>query len=141
MAWLIPFIKSKEGFRENAYEDLVGTWTIGYGSTHKVSEGDYMSEEDASALLEAELQTFLDYVIFYGDSKEYEWNDNQIAALTSFCYNLGKGSLRQLTDNGKRDNETIATKMLLYKNAGGKPIRGLEIRRQEECDHFKKRIV
>ena len=68
----------------------------------------------------------------------YYWNDNQVDALTSFIFNLGKGRLNQLTQDGTRDNEEIAAKMLLYRKAGGRVLKGLEIRRKEESERFKK---
>ncbi len=136
MSWLVDFVKEKEGFRSEAYKDPAGVVTIGYGTTKGVRLGDTITEEEANERLEEELHDFLDYVISFSDANNYDWNPNQIGSLTSFCYNLGKGSLKQVTKNATRDNETIATKMLLYKNAGGKVLRGLEIRRQEESDHF-----
>lgn len=136
MNWLVNFVKEKEGFRSQAYEDIVGVWTIGYGHTHGVKKGDEITEKVAAELLEEELQDYLNDVVRYQDAYNYEWSTKQVAALASFTYNLGKRSIRQLTDNGTRSNEVIAEKMLLYKNAGGKPVRGLEIRRQEEADHF-----
>ncbi len=134
--WLVNYVKEKEGFREEAYQDIVGVWTIGYGHTHGVKKNDKITEKAAEDLLEEELQEYLNYVINYGQQMGYTWNKNQVASLTSFVYNLGRGSLRQVTDGGKRNNETIAEKMRLYYNAGGKKVRGLEIRRNEEADHF-----
>lgn len=136
MSWLVDFVKEKEGFREDAYQDAVGVWTIGYGSTKGVKKGDKISKEDAEELLREELQGFLDYVLWFNDEHGYGWNDNQIAALTSFIYNLGKGKLNQVTGKATRDNDLISKKMRLYNKAGGRVLRGLEIRRNEEADHF-----
>ena len=135
--WLVNFVKEKEGFRANAYQDAVGVWTIGYGSTKGVKQGDHISMANAEKLLAEELEDFKHYVENYSVKVGYHWNPQQIDALTSFVFNLGKGRLNQLTQDGTRDNETIAEKMLLYRNAGGQVLRGLEIRRQEESEHFK----
>ena len=135
--WLVNFVKEKEGFRANAYQDAVGVWTIGYGSTKGVKKGDQISMANAEKLLAEELEDFKHYVENYSVKVGYHWNPQQIDALTSFVFNLGKGRLNQLTADGTRDNETIAEKMLLYRNAGGQVLRGLEIRRQEESAHFK----
>ena len=135
--WLVNFVKEKEGFRANAYQDAVGVWTIGYGSTKGVKKGDQISMANAEKLLAEELEDFKHYVENYSVKVGYHWNPQQIDALTSFVFNLGKGRLNQLTADGTRDNETIAEKMLLYRNAGGQVLRGLEIRRQEESEHFK----
>ena len=138
--WLVGFVKDKEGFREKAYQDAVGVWTVGYGTTRMhgrpVKESDVVSEGLADELLQDDLEGFLKHVIDYGEDHGYDWNNNQIGALTSFCYNLGKGSLSQLTKDGTRSNEVIATKILLYHNAGGKKLPGLVTRRNEEADHF-----
>ena len=134
--WLLDFVKEKEGFRMNAYQDAVGVWTIGYGSTKGVKEDDKISLENAEKLLEEELKDFQRYVEKYSNRVGYYWNDNQVDALTSFIFNLGKGRLNQLTQDGTRDNEVIADKMKLYYNAGGRKLKGLEIRRQEESEHF-----
>ena len=138
--WLLEFVKEKEGFRKEAYQDIVGVWTIGYGSTLGVKKGDTITKEDAESLLKQELNDFLEYVVRYGEKHDYNWNKNQIGALTSFCFNLGKSRLKQVTENGSRDNDTIATKMRLYHkarvNGELKPVKGLEIRRNEEADHF-----
>ena len=112
-------------------------WTIGYGSTKGVKKGDQISKANAEKLLAEELEDFKHYVENYSVKVGYHWNPQQIDALTSFVFNLGKGRLNQLTADGTRDNETIAEKMLLYRNAGGQVLRGLEIRRQEESARFK----
>ena len=135
--WLLDFVKEKEGFRSEAYQDAVGVWTIGYGSTKGVKEDDKISKENAEKLLEEELKDFQRYVEKYSNRVGYYWNDNQVDALTSFIFNLGKGRLNQLTQDGTRDNDEIAKKMLLYRKAGGRVLRGLEIRRQEESARFK----
>ena len=120
----------------NAYQDAVGVWTIGYGSTKGVKEGDKISLENAEKLLEDELRDFKHYVERYSNRVGYYWNDNQVDALTSFIFNLGKGALNQVTQDGTRSDEVIAEKMKLYYNAGGKKLKGLEIRRKEESDQF-----
>ena len=114
---------------------------LGYGNTRDASgepiqPGDTITKEEAERLLQDELEDFLDYVLHFKDDYGYDWNNNMVGALTSFVYNLGKSRLKQLTKNGTRDNETIAKKMLLYNVAGGKVLKGLKIRRQEEADHF-----
>ena len=96
MSWLTDFVKEKEGFRSYPYLDVVGVPTIGYGATYyadgkRVTMDDApISEKVATKLLKKHLQGFLDYVIKYNDSNDYGWNKNQIGALTSFVYNLGK---------------------------------------------------
>ena len=142
MSWLVKFVKEKEGFRSEPYLDVVGVPTIGYGATYYADKtpvkmtDDPISEKEATELLEDHLEGFLNHVIKYSDSNDYGWNKNQIGALTSFVFNLGKSRLKQVTGNATRDNETIAKKMRLYNKAGGRTIKGLVTRRNEEANHF-----
>ena len=136
MSWLVEFVKEKEGFRSKAYQDAVGVWTVGYGFTHGVKKGDSITAADAEERLKEELQDYLDYVLAFEKQHDYDWNNQQVAALTSFIFNLGKGRLKTVTKNGTRDNKTIAAKMRLYNKAGGRELKGLVIRRNEEADHF-----
>ena len=136
MGWLVNFVKEREGFRMNAYQDSVGVWTIGYGSTHGVKEGDHISLQNAEKLLQHELEDFQHYVERYSNRVGYYWNQQQVEALTSFIFNLGKGALNQVCQDGTRSNEVIAEKMKLYYNAGGVKLRGLELRRLAESEHF-----
>lgn len=136
MSWLIEFVKEKEGFRGLAYQDSAGIWTVGYGSTLGVTSMSTTTKEAAEWRLVKELMDYLDFVINYGKDYGYDWNKKQVGALTSFIYNLGKGALRQVTDSGTRDNATIAKKMKLYYNAGGKKLPGLVKRRLEESARF-----
>lgn len=134
--WLVNFVKEREGFRANAYQDSVGVWTIGYGSTHGVKKGDTISMQNAEKLLQKELDDFQAYVERYSVRVGYHWNKQQIEALTSFVFNLGKGTLNQLTHDGTRTSEVIAAKMKLYYNAGGVRLEGLVKRREAESERF-----
>jgi len=85
------FIKSKEGFREKAYKDGAGKWTIGYGFTSidgtPVKEGDVISKEDA----EFQLDRILDEHKTFKNKITRELTPYQEDALASFEYNLGGG--------------------------------------------------
>ena len=62
--------------------------------------------------------------------------DNQLAALTSFTYNCGRGALYQLVSQEGRLNDgnydSVAEVMPMYRKAGGKVRKGLVKRRQFE---------
>ena len=119
----------------------MGIWTIGVGLTRvhgrPVWEGDILTQEESDKFLMEELEDFKAYVEKYSNRVGYYWNENQIDALTSFIFNLGKGRLNQLTHDGTRSDEVIADKMLLYRKAGGRVLKGLERRRKAESEHFK----
>ncbi len=45
----LNLIKSFEGLRLDAYRDVAGIWTIGYGHIRGVSEGMTITEEQATS--------------------------------------------------------------------------------------------
>lgn len=130
----IELIKQFEGLKLTAYRDPVGIWSIGYGHTKGVKEGDTITREEAERYLRDDLATAEHAVSIY--DSVYHWNQNEFDALVSFAYNIGAGGIRQVTGSGSRDKETIAQKLLLYYNAGGKKLEGLVRRRQAEHDLF-----
>lgn len=132
-------IKLFEGLRLRAYRDPVGVATIGYGHTQGVRMGDEITKEQANILLDMDMTPLIKKLESY-DSK-YHWNENEFNALLSFAYNLGVGSIDQVTANGTRTKAEIASKMLLYYNAGGKRLEGLVYRRQKEHDLFIKPVI
>jgi GH24 family phage-related lysozyme (muramidase) len=132
-------IKLFEGLRLRAYRDPVGVATIGYGHTQGVRMGDEITEKQANFLLDLDMKPIIKKLESY-DSK-YHWNENEFNALLSFGFNLGIGSIDQVTANGTRTKGEIASKMLLYYNAGGKRLEGLVRRRQKEHDLFIKPVT
>lgn len=94
----IELIKEFEGFKETAYKCPAGVWTIGYGWTHGVKEGDTITEEKASELVQQEvakiagqLEATLDTDVFAS------LTDNQVCVLIDFVYNLGLGNFKDST--------------------------------------------
>lgn len=128
----IELIKRFEGCRLQAYRDPAGVLTIGYGHTRNVVLGQKITEERALQYLKDDLIKAQTEVSKY-DSR-YHWNQNEFDALVSFSFNVG--SLSALTKFGSRSKEEIASKMLLYVNAGGKKMEGLVKRRKAEHDLF-----
>lgn len=126
----IDLIKNFEGLRLTAYQCEADVWTIGYGHTSGVYEGMTCTQAQADAWLAEDVAWAEDAVRKWDGT--YHWNQNEFDALTSFAFNLGSGSITQLTASGTRDRATIAEKMLLYINAGGSPLPGLKRRREAE---------
>lgn len=129
----IELVAKYEGCRLTAYKCPAGVWTIGYGHTEGVKEGDTLpSEEAAKELLGKDLKKYANYVnacVQKGMIK-FPLNQNQFDALTSFTYNCGNGNLQKLVSG--RDAATIADKLPLYNKGGGKVLKGLVRRREEE---------
>ena len=123
----LDLIKKYEGCRLKAYKCPAGVWTIGWGHTAGVKEGQTITQEQADAFLVEDVKIYEDRVNKYS---KYNWNQNQFDALVSFAYNIG--SIDQLTSNGRRSIKTISEKIPAYCNANGKPLEGLKKRRAEE---------
>lgn len=134
---LLDLIKSFEGFYPEAYWDYK-QWSIGYGSfagTNRSSPDiNSVTEAEATRMLESQLQRYIQNVEGINRSGNYQWNQGQKDALSSFAYNLG--SINALTANGTRSNQVIADKMLEYNKAGGVAVSGLTRRRQIERQKF-----
>lgn len=136
----VKFIAGFEGCRLSAYKCPAGVWTIGYGHTKNVKEGDRLaSEEEARKLLKKDLKTYEGYVNQLIDNKSirFQVNQNMFDALTSFVYNCGAGNLATLVKN--RDATAVADALLLYCKAAGKELPGLKRRREEERKLFLKK--
>lgn len=140
----LEFIAKWEGFREKAYQDVAGVWTIGYGTTRYqngqvVRKGDVISVEEAWILFKIQVEEHASSIPLYVGKG---LTQSQFDALASFQYNLGKHvlskniTLRNAIIN--KDLKTIEQQMLLYVNAGGKRITGLYNRRVEEVAMYKK---
>lgn len=128
----IDFIKRFEGCELTAYKCPAGVWTIGYGHTGNVREGQVIMQDYAETLLRQDLISYELKVDKY--NPRYTWRQHEFDALVSFSYNIG--SIDQLTANGTRSRKEIAEKMLLYNKAGGKVLEGLKRRRKAERELF-----
>ncbi len=83
----IGLLKSFEGLELEAYQDIAGIWTIGYGHTgDDVEPGMRISEREAEALLRKDLRPREDAVDRFAS---VSLNQNEFDALVSFVYNIG----------------------------------------------------
>ena len=128
----LKLIKEFEGCRLTAYKCPAGVWTIGYGHTGDVKQGQVITQAQAEAYLQSDLVRFEKHVEGYDD--KYHWNQNQFDALVSFAFNVG--NIWQLTANGTRTVNEISEKMLAYNKAAGKVLEGLTRRRKAEKELF-----
>ncbi|MEM9266897.1 MAG: lysozyme [Cyanobacteria bacterium P01_F01_bin.13] len=128
----VSLIKSFEGLRLKAYQDAVGVWTIGYGTTRGVRPGQEISEAQAEALLKTDLNRFEQAL---NQAVRVPINDNQFAALVSFTYNVGSGAMRSSTllkKLNRRDIYGAANEFPRWNRAGGRVLAGLTRRRNAE---------
>mgnify|MGYP007100114324 CR=1 FL=1 len=129
----LDLIKQFEGFRSEAYRDVVGVLTIGYGFTSNVREGDTMTKAQANARLARELSG---YELAVKVATDGQCNQNQFDALVSFCWNVGiEGMQRSSVIKAHRrgDYQAAARAFGLWNKAGGKVWPGLTRRRAAEA--------
>lgn len=136
----LSIIKRFEGCRLNAYKDVIGIPTIGWGSTRyldgsKVKMGDNITQEQADEMLLEEATRRLSEMALPN-----EINPNQKAALLSFQYNVGNGNWRNSTLKKKvyanPSDPTIADEFMKWNKAGGQVVRGLTVRRKAEAELY-----
>lgn len=130
----LKLIKRWEGRRLDAYQDVVGVWTIGYGSTGPhVTPGLRITMKEADELLRKDLDRFERAV---DDLVKVELTDNQFAALVSFAFNVGIGAFKKSTllrRLNAGDYDAVPGQMMRYAYAGGKRVQGLANRRAAEA--------
>lgn len=111
-------------------------WTIGYGSTTNVKEGDAVTYQRAEDLLRNDLVRFEEGV----DSMVLvDISDNQFSALVCFSFNVGLNNLMHSTLLKKvndSDFNGAAQEFLKWNKAAGKILPGLSARREAERQLF-----
>ena len=139
----IDLICSFEGLRLKAYDDGVGVWTIGYGTTvidgTKVKKGDTCTLEQARSYMANDLKKFESAV----NQVKVPLNQNQYDALVSLAYNIGVGAFLSSTLFKKlnaKDYKGAAEQFDRWNRAGGKVMRGLTNRRAKERKLFEKAL-
>lgn len=147
----VEIIKSREGLSLKAYLCPAGKWTIGYGSTFyedgkPVKEGDVITKERAESLFKNTIKYFHDEIV--NKLLKVKLNDDQLSALVSFAYNvgldidadfiaegLGDSTLLKKVNANPNDPD-IEKEFLKWTKSGGKILRGLVLRRQEEANLY-----
>lgn len=125
-----------EGLSLEAYEDCAGVPTIGYGHTKNVQMGDRISKYWAKELLKDDVREVEQQVLDLNVAQ----TQGQFDALVSFTFNLGIGRLKSSTllkvirEGGSKNAIKKEFKRWVY--AGGKKLRGLELRREWEAKRF-----
>ena len=130
---LIRLLKGWEGYCDKAYKCPAGVWTIGYGHTAGVKEGDSVTPEQADYLLKCDLEQF--EAAIWHDVRALDLTQAQFDALVSFAYNVGvgnwqKSTLRKLVLTGQ--NSEAAGQFECWNKGGGKVLPGLVKRRRAE---------
>ena len=137
----VDLICGFEGKRLVAYDDGVGVWTIGFGTTIypngiKVKKGDTCTEAQAKSYMAHDLKKFEQAV---NGAVNIPLNQNQFDALVSLAYNIGTGAFNKSTLVKKLNAGDIrgaADQFDVWVNAGGKRMQGLVNRRAKEKEVF-----
>ena len=140
----INLICGFEGLELKAYDDGVGVWTIGYGTTIvngiKVKKGDTCTIEQAKSYMVQDLKKFESAV---DTSVKVTITQNQFDALVSLAYNIGTGAFKSSTLLKKlnaKDFKGAAAQFDRWNRAGGKVMQGLVNRRAKERKLFEKAL-
>ncbi len=133
-------IKEFEGCKLQAYQDAAGVWTIGYGHTYNVRQGDRISQQYADEILLEDIENVERQLIALHDPEVGRWTKAQLDAVVSFAFNVGiqrwrTSTLRRYIMQGKPQG-VICAEWMRWVYAGGKKQAGLVRRRQWESEHF-----
>lgn len=129
-------IRKFEGCKLKAYLCPAGKPTIGYGHTFGVKLGRVISKAEAEVLLDHDYQEALNGV---ESVVKVPLTKNQLAALTSFVFNLGVGALKGSTLLKKLNAGDIAGAANEFDKwifAAGVKLDGLIARRAAEKELF-----
>lgn len=133
----LTFIKTHEGVRLEAYQDQKGVWTIGVGHTGpEVHAGLVWTQAQVDAALAADMAVADDAV---GKLVKPKLSEMSKAALISFVFNLGSGSLTisdALKSINTGDYLAGARQLASWDHIGKTEDKGLLIRRLEEAVLF-----
>ena len=143
-------IKHHEGVRIKPYRCPARLWTIGVGHVIEASHAKVPFEErnnlaipegwnrvftmeEVDVILAKDLERFERGVLIYCPSagSRQAWLDS----LVSFSFNLGLGTLQRSTlrqKHNRGDYAGVADEFLKYTKAGGKVLKGLVNRRNDE---------
>lgn len=130
-AMLVAFVGQWEGKRNDPYRDIVGVMTVCYGET-RVAMRRY-SDAECNDMLAKGLSEFAAPVL--ARNPELKGHDAQLVAATSLAYNVGAANYRKSNAaklfSARRWKEACNA-FLAWRFAGGKEVKGLLRRRQDE---------
>ena len=142
-------IAHHEGIRYKPYKCPAALWTIGVGHVLypdqaklqmverisyplKPTDNRVWSKDEVNVLLEYDLKRFVQGVARYCPTIA---NQGQFDALVSFSFNCGLGTLQRSTlrqKHNRGDYVGAADEFLKYTKGGGKVLKGLVNRRNDE---------
>lgn len=129
----MAFVKAEETLRLKAYKCPKGVWTIGWGHTGGIKEGDTCTREQAEAWVRSDLQSAQTGLARFINVPV---SANQFIALLSLAFNMGSMGVvdkcpKMLRALNAGDYETAADEFLDVTNGG---LAGLVARRRREAE-------
>ena len=135
----IALIKHHEGVRSRPYRCAANLWTCGVG--HLIGDGKSLPDSWNRTFTEAEIDGLLK-----SDLRRFELGvhkmlpnvplrQHEFDAIISFCFNLGLGCFQRSTIRQallRGDKKAAMESLVKYCRAGGKILKGLQIRRLDE---------
>ena len=136
----INLIKRFEGFPSSIYICPAGYPTIGYG--HVVRDGE--KQRFAEGIDKAEGENLLRQDVLWAERGvlrliDVPLSDGQFDSLVSFTFNLGTGALQRSTLRRKvnrEEHDEVPAQFKRWVWAGGRKLRGLELRRKAEAGYY-----
>jgi len=133
----LSLTESCEGCRCDAYQDVSGVWTIGYGHTGPdVHAGLCITEQQAEAMLAQDISGAADFV---NRSVTVPLTQDEFDGLVDFVFNIGTGAFEKstmLVDLNAGNFAAAAAQFQVWDHAGGKVVAALLQRRNEEAQLF-----
>lgn len=139
--WLYSFLKNYEQFRPTAYaatadERARGIWTIGWGHTEGVKEGDTCTTQQAELWLENDSAGDIQII---NHQVKVPLTQEQFDALCSMAFNVGTSFLYNSTLAimlNSKNYAGAADQILRWNKQNGVEVAGLSTRRIAERRHF-----
>ncbi len=132
----LDLIKQFESLQLKAYKCSANVWTIGYGHTKNVKEGDRISQDQANCFLMQDLYSVERAIVRLVKVK---LNQNQFDALCSLIFNIGISAFNKSTLLAKLntgDYVGAAEQFRRWNKVNNVVMAGLVRRRQAEEDLF-----
>jgi lysozyme len=135
----IALIKHHEGVRSRPYRCPANLWTVGVG--HLIGDGKSLpdswnrtfSAEEIDGILKSDLRRF--ELGIHKMLPNVPLRQCEFDCLVSFAFNLGLGTFQRSTLRQallRNDKKAAMESLVKYCRAGGKILRGLQIRRLDE---------
>ena len=138
----VALVKEFESFQPDAYQDPVGVWTIGYGTTAAAGVG--IAPKAGMMITEAEAEEYLrrgldKFAALIRPKITRPTTPAEFGAMLSLAYNIGptafaRSSVLRWFNAGDKDEAADAFR--LWNRAGGRVLKGLVRRREAERDLF-----